>query len=290
MKRKAVILIIIAGILWGTSAIFANLLKPLGFTPLQMVAMRGCVAAVIMVIYVFFKDKSLFRVRLHHLFLFICGGLSTFFSGYLYYESISACSASVAVMLMYTAPVFVMAFSVAFMGEKITFPKVVSIILMIAGCALISGIVGGVQFNLRGTLFGLASGLSYAGYNIITKVQMNKRCNPLSSSVYCFIFYGLFAAAFADIPQLVSVASADPLGTYPLIFGIGLCTVALPYFLYTLALKYIPAGTASALGIVEPLTATVFGVAFFGDELSVYSACGIIMIMTVVFLLSTSKE
>ncbi len=290
MKNKAVFLIILAGIMWGTSAIFANLLRPIGFSSLEMVAMRGVVSAIIMTVYVLIKDKSLFIAKPSHIFLFILGGASTFLSGFLYYEAISLCSASVAVMLMYTAPVFVMAFSVVFMGEKFNFVKMISVVLMLVGCALISGVIGGAEFNVRGTLFGLASGLSYASYNIITKIQMNKRCNPLSSSVYCFIFYGLFALMFISIPDLAATASFNPSVTYPLIFGIGLFTVALPYFLYTVALKYIPVGTASALGIVEPMMATVFGVAFFGDSLTIYSVSGIVLIMGVVFLLSTSKE
>lgn len=290
MKKKAVFLIILAGTLWGTSAIFANLLRPIGFSSLQMVAMRGVVSAIIMSIYVLIKDKSLFKAKLTHIFLFMLGGASTFLTGFLYYEAISICSASVAVMLMYTAPVFVMAFSVLFMGERLNLIKILSIIFMLLGCALISGVVGGVEFNIKGTMFGLASGLSYAIYNIITKVQMNKRCNPLSSSVYCFIFYGLFALMFISVPDFIKTASVNPSYTYPLIFGIGLFTVALPYFLYTIALKHIPVGTASALGIVEPMTATIFGVVFFGDNLTIYSVCGIILILGVVFLLSQSKE
>jgi len=48
MKRIPVLLIVFAGIFWGTSAIFANLLYPYGFNPLQLTAMRGTVSALIM--------------------------------------------------------------------------------------------------------------------------------------------------------------------------------------------------------------------------------------------------
>lgn len=290
MRNKSVLLIVIAGVLWGTSAIFANLLRPLGYTALQMTAMRAIVSAIVMTIYVYIKDKSLFRVKLSHLLLFACGGLATFLSAFFYYESINVSSVSVAVMLMYTAPVFVMAFSVAFMGEKLTPLKVVSVICMLLGCCLISGIVGGVEFNARGVITGLLSGISYSSYNIVAKVQMNKKCNPLSASAYCFIFMAVFAAFSADIPEIFVIASSDPVYVYPLIIGIGIFTVALPYFLYTLALKNIPVGTAAALGIVEPMVATIFGVAFFGDNLTVYSVLGIILILGAVFLLSKSNE
>ena len=78
--------------------------------------------------------------------------------------------------------------------------------------------------------------------------------------------------------------------TVPLIVGIGIFTGITPYFLYNLSLRDIPAGTASALGILEPMAATVFSVLFLGEILSVQSASGIILILLAVFMLSRVKE
>jgi len=75
-----------------------------------------------------------------------------------------------------------------------------------------------------------------------------------------------------------------------LIIGIGVFTVTLPYTLYTLSLKYIPVGTASALGIIEPVTATLFGVVLFDEPLGLSSVVGIIFIITAVLMLSFNKE
>lgn len=290
MKKSAVLLIIIASVLWGTSAIFANLLGPYGFSPLQMTAMRGSISAIIMSIYVCFTNRNLFKVTLSQLFWFACGGITMFLSAFFYYESIRASSVSVAVMLMYTAPVFVMAYSVAFLGEKLTHAKLCSIICVLLGCALISGFFGGVSFNVWGVITGLLSGISYSSYNIIAKIQMSKKSNPLTASVYCYIFMALVSLCAADVPEIFNIANQNPLLLYPLIIGIGVFTVTLPYSLYTISLKYIPVGIASALGIIEPMTATLFGVLFFGDPLTFSSICGIVLIMSAVIILSRSKE
>ena len=73
-----------------------------------------------------------------------------------------------------------------------------------------------------------------------------------------------------------------------IIFGIVTCF--LPYFLYNLAMKDLPAGTASALGIVEPMAATVFSIVIFKEEVSVFSVIGIILILTAVFLLGKAED
>ena len=290
MKKRAIIYIILAGILWGTSAIFSFYLKNLGFSPLQMTAMRGTVSAVIMSTYVFITNKSLFKVSLNVFFWFACGGVTMFLSAFFYYESINFASVSIAVMLMYTAPVLVTAFSVMFLGEKLTWLKVISIFCMLLGCAFITGLFGGVKFNLWGFVAGLLSGVSYSTYNIIAKIQMNKKCNPLSASVYCYLFMALIALCVANVPEIFSIASKNPTEAYPFMIGIGIFTVTLPYFLYTLALKYIPVGTAAALGIIEPLMATIFGVCLGTDHLYISSYCGIVLILISVFLLSKNKE
>ena len=290
MKKYPVLLIVLAAVCWGTSAIFANLLYPYGFTPLQLTAMRGIVSAILMSLYVFLKDKNLFRINLSQLFWFACGGISMFLAAFFYYESMNVGSVSVAVMLMYTAPIFVMAYSVTFLGEKLTKVKLVSVFFVILGCALISGIVGGATFNLWGVITGLLSGISYSAYNIIAKVQISKKSNPLSASVYCYIFMALLSLCFADIVSIFSIANTSPALLYSLIVGVGVFTVTLPYSLYTMSLKYIPVGTASALGIIEPMTATLFGVVFFGEPLSLTSIIGIIFIMTAVLMLSFVKE
>ena len=191
---------------------------------------------------------------------------------------------------MYTAPVFVTAFSVIFLGEKLTYFKVISIFCMLLGCAFITGIFSGVKFNTWGFVAGLLSGLSYSTYNIIAKIQMNKQSNPVSASVYCYLFMAIVAILTFDVKDIFVIANNNPVSAYPLMIGIGIFTVTLPYFLYTLGLKHVPVGTAASLGIIEPLMATIFGVMIGSDHLCFSSYCGIILILFSVILLSKKGE
>ncbi len=286
MKKSAFLYVILAGVLWGTSGIFFHLLEPFGFTSLQMTAMRGFVASVVMSLYVLLRQRRCFRIHPKEAILYLCSGLSLFGTASCYFAAIDASSVSTAVILMYTAPVFVTVFSVAFLGEKLNLPKVVSIFCMIAGCALVSGVVGGMKFSFWGIALGLGAGFAYSAYNIFTKIEMMHGCDSQSATLYCFIVMGTVSTVVSDPGEIVRLTMLKPAVIVPLILGIGVCTCILPYVFYTLALRDIPAGTASALSIVEPMAATVFSVAFLNEKLSVPSVCGIVLIAAAVCLLN----
>ena len=260
--------IILASVFWGTSGIFVHFLAPLGFTSLQMSSMRAFVAVICFGVYIFFKDRNLFRVSFKHLALLALSGIAMYGCGTCYYASMQMTSVSTAVMLMYTAPFIVMTFSVLFLGEKLTKTKLISLIAMTAGCGLITGVIGGLRFNPAGILVGLLSGISYSSYIIITRIEMQKKINAVTAVFYCFLFMAITALIAAPPAPIWETALKAPLKAFPLILGVGICTSILPYLLYTLSLKATPAGTAASLAVVEPMAATLFSVFLLGERLT----------------------
>lgn len=199
-------------------------------------------------------------------------------------------SVSTAVVLMYTAPIFVMIYSTTFLGEKMTRRKFIATAGMIIGCCLVSGIIGGFKMNVPGIAIGFLSGISYASYNIITKIEMQKGINPAKANLYAFMFSAI-AGMIAAKPMALSVCiSQNPPVVIALCIGMGIFTCILPYLFYTLALREIPVGTASSLGILEPMAATVFSVVLLGEKLSLICTIGIVLILGSVFLLSREKQ
>ncbi len=290
MKKKAFFMIILAGLLWGTSGIFVHFLAPYGFSSIQMTFFRSIVSIVLIGLYGLAKDRAIFKVNPKELLLFFCSGLSFFGTATCYYFSMQATSVSTAVVLMYLAPVIVLGYSVAFLGETMTTVKSVAIVSMLIGCGLVSGIIGGLRFDAFGIAMGFLSGLSYGAYNIFTKIQMRQGSKPLSASFYSFVFAALIAFCFCRPETIPSFVQKDVCVTICLIIGMGILTSVLPYVFYTTAMKHIPAGEAAALGIVEPMAATVYSVLLFSEKLSVFSVVGIVMILISVFLLGKSEE
>ena len=291
MKSKAFALVILAGILWGTSGIFVHYLAPLGYTSMQMTAMRAIVGAAVMTVYALVRDRGLFRIRKLELCIFALTAIGLFGTGTFYFASMQASSISTAVVLMYMAPLYVTVFSVLFFGERLNAAKVISVILMLAGCALVSGIVtDGLTVNMPGIAMGVLSGISYGAYNILTKLSMRLGISPKKASCWVFMLTAVIAVFMCEPADLIKTAAAEPALSISLTLGIGVVTFVLPYLCYTVAMKHLDAGTTSSLGIVEPMSATLFGYIFLGEALDVWSGMGVALIITAVLLLSRGEN
>ena len=290
MKKLGLMYIILASVLWGTSGIFVHYMAPFGFTSLQMTFIRAIVSFLCMGVYVLIKDKRLVKTNLKESLLFLLGGFSFYMTATCYYYSMQLTSISTAVVLMYTAPIFVMIYSTTFLGEKLTPMKLISVAGMIVGCGLVSGIIGGMKFDVVGILVGFMSGISYAIYNIVTKIEMQKGINPIKANFYCFLFAVIGGAILSEPLGIIDCIRNNPPVTIPLSIGLGVVTCILPYFTYTMALRELPAGTASSLGILEPMAATIYSVLIFGEKISIYSFAGIILILASVIILGRQKQ
>ena len=290
MKKLSLFYIVIASVLWGTAGIFVNFLSPYGVNSIELTLIRSGVSFLCIGIYILLTNRKLFRANIKEILLSAGSGLSFLFTASCYFYSLQLTSISTAVVLMYTAPIFVMIYSVAFLEEKLTKIKAASVICMIVGCALVSGVIGGLKFDVVGILMGFMAGISYAAYNIFTKIEMKKKINPIKATFYCFLFATLGGAILSNPITMVKCMMVEPKVTVALAVGMGVLTGVLPYFLYTLSLKVLPAGTAASIGILEPLAATVFSVLVFHESLSIASISGIILILGAVFVISKQKE
>lgn len=289
MKKTSLVYIILASVLWGTSGIFVNFMSPYGFTSTQMTLIRSITAFLCIGGYILFADRSLFKASFKEILLFAGSGIGFFGTATCYFYSMQLTSIATAVVLMYTAPVLVMIYSVTFLGEKLTKTKVLCVVLMLLGCGLVSGVIGGLKFHLFGIIIGFLAGISYSAYNIFTKIQMRNGSRPLTANFYCFLV-ALIASMFVSNPcEMPSCIAINPPLTISLAIGMGIITCILPYVFYTLALKKIPAGTASSLAIIEPMSATVFSILFFNENLTLASFLGIILILGSVLVLSRQK-
>ena len=290
MKKRAILFIVIAGICWGTSGIFVHYLAPYGFTSNQMTAVRALVSTLFILTYSLARDRSLFRIKPLHAFLLLGVGASLFLTASFYYSAMQLTSVSTAVILMYAAPIYVMIFSLLFWKERLTKWKALSIVCMVIGCCLVAGIANGFAFHAKGILLGTLSGFSYATYNILTKVAIQCKVKPISVTLYCFLFMSLISL-FVLEPQRASESIAmAPRTVLPLLIGLGICTFVIPYVLYTLAMKDLSAGTASALSIVEPMAATLFSVLLFREPLDWYSGVGIVLILGAILVIGKTEQ
>lgn len=288
MKRFAVFFVLLAGTLWGCIGIFVRRYNEIGLSSMQTVAVRMVIAAVLFSLFVLIYKRSLFIIRLKDIWIFIGSGvISVGLFTYCYFSSIELSSLSVAAVLLYTAPAFVMLFSLIFFKEKMTIPKAISLVLAVLGCAMTTGVIGGaLNVTLAGFLFGLGSGVCYALYSIFSRFALNRGYEPFTITLYTFLFSAIFCLCVTDIRPVVKVVFADwGSAGYALLFALVSCV--LPYVFYTLGLKYIRSSTASIIATVEPVVATIIGAVVFSEPLNVpFGYLGVALVFLSVVLIN----
>ena len=290
MKTKAFTFIIVAGILWGTSPLFVSYFSSYGFSSVQMTTARSIVAVIALAIYIAIFNRGAFRVGPVDFIIFALSGISYVGTATFYYQSMQMTTAATAVVLMYIAPIVVMIYSVIFFGERFTALKLLSVVSMLVGCFLVAGVIGGFKFNFIGILCGVASGISYSGYNIFTKIAMRRSSNPLSATFYAFLTAATLALFICNPVEMVEKISVSVSATLPMLILLGAVTCVSPYILYTLAMRDLSAGTASSLGIIEPMSATIFSMIFLDEMPDVFQIVGIALILWAVVILGKAES
>ena len=283
-------MIILAGIFWGSMGIFVRGLTALaGFTSIQIVCVRLTVAALTFALILLIKDVRGFRIRIKDIPLFLgLGFCSILFFTTCYFTAIRMMTLSIAAILLYTSPIWVMLLSLLLFHEKMTRPKFVALVISFLGCIFVSGIgSGGSAVTPAGILIGLGAGLGYGLYSILGTLAL-RRYSTYTVTAYTFITAAagsLFISSLPDLWHKITACTSKPY-LYILIVLTGLVTAVIPFLLYTLGLEQVEASRAAILATIEPMVATLIGVVVFHEYLTVLSVLGILCILAAIVLLN----
>lgn len=287
-KKNSVVaplLVLVAGILWGTMGIYVRTLTELKFTTIEIVAVRAVVTALILFVTLFIFKREYLRIRLKDIWCFVGTGiLSIVFFNYCYFKAITMTSMSVAAILLYTAPAIVMVLSAIFFRETITKVKVVALIITFIGCVFVTGLIGDVgSLTPMGILVGLGAGFGYALYSIFSRFALERGYHSLTISAYTFLFATIGVLPMADAEKVFGTPVRDVrMAGFYLIFA--LVSTVIPYFVYTLGLSRMENGQASIIASVEPVAASLIGFLVFDEIITMNGFIGIILVLGAIAL------
>lgn len=286
MNKLSYFLIIISAALWGLVGIFVKGLYVLNLSSMEIVALRALNAALILVIFAFIKNRSLFKIKLRDIPYFIGTGLFSFvFFNWCYFIAIENTSLSTAAILLYTAPAFVMVLSWILFKEKMTRAKTISLILTFTGCVCVTGYLqnAGQRISISGLLAGLGAGFGYALYSIFGKYAL-KKYTPYTVTLYTFIFAGISSIPFMEFNKLLPlVLNGEVLSKS---MYLGLFSTVLPFTFYTKGLSNIDSGKASIIATLEPVVAMLVSVFLFREQITFGKLLGILLVIFAILIVS----
>ncbi len=275
---------------WGVTGLFVQQLYTFGFTPVEVVTIRMTLSAVIMFMFVGALKPYLLKIHGRDLIHFIgLGVVSIAFFNWCYFTVMEQSSLSVAVILLYTSPVFVALLSRIFFKEALTPNKIMAIFSTLLGCALVAGLLpgGSMTITAQVLMFGLASGFFCALYSVIGKF-VSRKYNSITITSYSMLCGSVFLLPVSGIERNLEPFTEPAVWLYAV--GSVLISTILAYVLYTAGLKYIEASHAAILSTVEPIVAILVGVTIFSDYLSVWQIAGIFFIFSSVLLSIFSRK
>ena len=288
----AYIEVIAAGVLWGCMGLFVRTLNDLGLATMGIVAVRAIIASTLLFIYLIIFKRSHLKIKLKDIWCFIGTGiLSVLFFNFCYFRTMTVTSLSIAAILLYTSPAFIMIMSYFLFKEKFTRFKVISLIMTFAGCVLVSGLVdslidgGSLSLTPFNLLVGLGAGLGYALYSIFSRYALERGYSSLTITFYTFLFSGIGCMGFTDLPQLYNVFTGSIKGCLFCV-GIALFGSVAPYILYTAGLNGMDNGKASVVVSIEPAVATIISMLVYKEIPSVIGAVGILLVLGAVVLVN----
>ncbi len=289
-RSKPALAVLCAGVAWGVISLFVRALSAAGLSPLQIAFLRLALSALIFIPFLALRDRGKLRIRLRDIWMFIGTGIISLVCFYaLYFYATIHSQASVAVVLLYTSPAFVLLLSALIFKEKITRLKLLCLGMTVLGCAMVSGVFG-ASYRLTGRvlLAGLGSGFFYALYTIFARFALG-RYDSMTVTAYTFLLGALGSLPLGRPGDAVGILAAKPILLLPLL-GIAVVSTVLPYFLYTWGLQRMDSGRAAILAAVEPLVGAVLGMAAYGEPRDILKLAGIALILAAILLLNRREK
>jgi drug/metabolite transporter (DMT)-like permease len=289
-KKLAPALILVAGALWGAMGLFVHRIDDVfGFKSMQIVLHRALFSAALLAVVIAVRDRGLFRIKPRDIWCFLGTGVASIvFFNFCYFRAIVMTNMAVAACMLYTAPVFVGIMSRLMFREAITAVKALAMVLVFVGCAMTTGIFGGIGgINAPGVLFGLGAGFGYALYSIFGRFAISKGYKPLTVSFYTFA-----VAAAATLPAAFGggffTAAEGGFANVPLLVMFALVTTVLPFMFYTEGLRSVAPGRASVLASVEPVVAAILGAAVLREDMSVMALAGVAVVVASIAIMQSA--
>lgn len=288
MRKLAPVFVLSAGTLWGMMGIFVRKLGSYGFSSLQIACLRILFGAALFLLITGIFRRELLKIHFRDVGLFLgMGLLSLLLFTVCYFTTIHLASLSVAAILLYTSPVWVMLMSAICFREKITGRKLLCLGLAFGGCVLVSGAGSPAGLSVMVIATGLLSAVGYGLYSIFGTYALRKY-QPLTVTTYAFLFGAAGAAILCKPNEIVGIITSapNPAGLALLLIVTALLTAVLPYLLYTVGLSHMRASAAAIMASIEPVVATAAGALVYGEALTVPAFAGIALVLAAIVVLN----
>jgi len=248
-----------AAIIWGSNGVIVNWV-PYDAYAIAFFRVLFASLTLLPVVLLTRKPETMRAARSWRVMLSL--GLLLALGWTLLFHSMKLIAIANAVLLNYTAPIFVALLAPLFLKEKLEKSTLLALAISVAGIVVIS-YQQNLQIshlNLLGVILGLLAGLAYAGFIIASK----RALSSFSSQVVAFYSYSV--ASIFLLPFVIGTDFSPDLASWTLLLVLGVFNTGFAVTLYLKGLGMVKAQKAVVFTYLEPASAVVFGFLFLAQQ------------------------
>jgi drug/metabolite transporter (DMT)-like permease len=267
---------------------------------LELAQLRATCAAVGLLAFLLVFARPKLRVsRRELLFLIAFGVVGVALVQWLYFVAIHNLPVGVALLIEFTAPLFVALFARFVYRELIRRRIWVAVALCLGGLALVVEVWAGIAFSTVGVTAALAGAFGLTAYMLLAERQRRER-DAVSLTFYGFLFATLLWAVvqplwtfpWGALDDTVSLQGNLDEYTAPIWLLVGFIVVVGTMITFSLlngGLRHISATRASIVATLEPVIATVVAWLWLGETFGAPQLVGGGIVLAGIFIAQTSR-
>jgi len=290
-----------AAFLWGVSATlgraaFTGHLLPGGMSlaridPLILSQSRATFSlAVLLPVLLARRGASALRVPGRDLVQFLLLGVfGVAVSNYFYYLAIQRTNVATAIILQYTAPVWVLLYVAVREGRRPSLRRSSAVGLAVVGCALAVGLVGsgGFRMDVIGVTAALLAAFSFAFYNVGGH-KVLARYDRWKVLMWVLVGTSFFWICVNPPWKIIAAQYGRQQWEFMLVFS--LISVLGPFSCYFAGLQYLEPTSAIVASCLEPVFSIVLTAIFLGELVRTMQTVGIVLVLVAIVLIQLPER
>lgn len=263
-RRKAILYLTLAAILWSTSGLFVKILN---LQPISILAGRSIFASAVFLIYLRRIPTRFNRWQLLAAAAFIL-------TQFLFVTSTKMTTAANSIFLQYTAPIYIVLLAYWFLREKPSRTDYISMAVIFLGLILFFGDELSTE-GLYGNILAIISGVTSAVMMVAFRAQ--KDGNPAESNLIAFLVTAAFGFPFL-------LQETWTVNSWLILAFLGVVQIGFAFIFFTKGIKHIPALEANLIGTLEPVLNPIWVFLFYGESMGRFALLGGLVVLGGVIL------
>lgn len=261
-RWRSIVYLVAASLLWSTGGL---LIKSVQWNPIAISGTRSLTAALIMLAVIRKPNMQFNRYKVGGAFAYVGTVL-------LFVMANKLTTAATAILLQYTAPIYVALLGAWFLKERTTKLDWVAIVMVFGGMFLffIDKMTPG---GMLGNIYAIISGFCFACMVLLLRKQ--KDGSPLES-----VFWGNVLTTIVGFPFMFS--SMPDIRSWIALLLMGVFQLGIAYILYAMAIKHVTALEAILIPVIEPLLNPLWVFLVIGETPGPWAFVGGIIVLTAI--------